>query len=902
MLNTLSIKKRLIFLLLCPLLLLTLLIGDRVSESVSTLEVLNKLKSRIELLTESLELNSLLHTLRVSKLSDNNVSKEQNLEAFTSSIVKLKQLAPLALQDSRNAIELLSDLEGVEEEFDYLSAEDVNDWSSWISDSTSQLLLILERNHLELNDKEIENNLEVLYQLQWLYFWANEENWYINLIVRGVEGDAKVLLPPIVERQQLFIERFIAISANNNQISLLQDTFSDQAFIDSYALRNLIQNGHFQATASDYDISALDKRLALISEVVSNVGMNLSIKIKAKVAEAKMHVVAFSIFITALLVCATYLGWMLIQRILGNLKEIITTLTRIEEKNDYSLKIKIDGNDEFSAFAKMLNNLIEERDTNEKQIIQAKETAEQANVAKSSFLANMSHEIRTPLNGVIGMSNILANTKLTPTQQEHLAIVENSSQTLLILINDILDFSKIESGHLAITNHSCNLREIIYDTVAIVTPSAAAKNLDFIVNIAPELPNELLLDEHRLRQVLMNLLSNAIKFTDSGQVSLTLGSKLIENSRAELYFSVADTGTGIEKDKQQTIFEPFIQEDGSITREFGGTGLGLAISTQLVELMGGEIDVDSAKGQGSNFYFTIVAEFAAEVRYQKIVPVNTNVTVITNEMVFGETICAELSRNNITDITSVAYTQDLLNGLTNNLAEDKDANHVIIYCQNSIKLTLKDIDFLSQRTQKYSFVLVQSHNDDKYDFDTRIDGLVTMPLLGNRLLKAINSALVNKVESQTSIEPSSGEEATLEHNLQIEKDISTADNSLILIVEDNLINQKVAALLLKQCGYDTHIANNGKEAVEKVSSGQHKYKAILMDCMMPVMDGFTATEHIREWEKSCSFTQTPIIALTASVLDADIQRCFDVGMNDYVAKPFKKDVLIDKIERLASAA
>lgn len=903
MLNTLSIKKRLIILLLCPLLLLTLLIGDRVSESVSTLGQLDKLKSRIELLAESLQLNSLLHSLRVSKLSASHVTNEEHLGAFAASISTLKVLAPLALQDDSNAMDLLSDLEGVEEEFAFLSAEDINDWSSWISDSTSQLLLILEKNHLEVDDQEIQNNLEVLYQLQWLYFWANEENWYINLIVRGIEGDAKVLLPPIVERQQLFIERFIAISADNNQISLLQSTFSDQAFTDSYALRNLIQNGHFQTNASAYDISALDKRLALISEVVANVGGHLSVKIKAKVAEAKMHVVAFSIFIISLLVCASYLGWMLIQRILGNLKEIITTLTRIEEKHDYSLKIKIDGNDEFSAFAKMLNKLIEERHINEKQIIQAKESAEQANVAKSSFLANMSHEIRTPLNGVIGMSNILSNTKLTPSQQDHLAIIENSSQTLLILINDILDFSKIESGHLAITNHRCDLREVIYDTVAIITPSAAAKNLDFSVNIAPELPNEFLLDEHRLRQVLMNLLSNAVKFTDSGQVSLTLSSKVIENSRSELYFSVADTGTGIEEDKQQKIFEPFTQEDGSITRQFGGTGLGLAISTQLVELMGGEIGVDSTKGQGSNFYFTIEAEFTAEVRVQKIVPTNTIVTVISNEMVFCDAICAELSRNNITDITTVAYTQDLFSSLTiNDRVEDKDANHLIIYCQNSIKLTLKDIDFLSQRTLKYSFVLVQSHADDKYDFDSRIDGLVTMPLLGNRLLKVINSALEDQLESQTSIAASLSEEATLEQHLQMEKDMSPKDNSLILVVEDNLINQKVATLLLKQCGYDSHVANNGKEAVEMVSSGQHKYKAILMDCMMPVMDGFTATEQIREWEKSSSVAPTPIIALTASVLDADIQRCFDVGMNDYIAKPFKKDVLIDKIERLASAA
>nr|WP_255554991.1 ATP-binding protein [Moritella sp. 24] len=860
-----------------------------------TLNQLNKLKYRIELLTESLHLNSLLHSLRVSKLSNDSVIDKEELSAFTTSINKLKQLAPLALQDGSLAVELLSDLEGVEDELTYLDAVDVNDWSSWISDSTSQLLLILEKNKLDINDETIESNIEVLYQLQWLYFWANEENWYINLIVRDAGVDIKSLLQPIVERQQLFIERFITISADSDQISLLQSTFSDKAFIDSYALRNLIQNDHFKATASDYDISALDKRLALINQVVSNVGANLSIKIKTKVAEAKMHVVAFSIFITALLLCASYLGWMLIQRILGNLKEIITTLTHIENTHDYSLKIKIDGNDEFSAFAKMLNKLIEERYTNERQIIKAKESAEQANVAKSSFLANMSHEIRTPLNGVIGMSNILSSTKLTPTQQDHLAIIENSSQTLLILINDILDFSKIESGHLAISHHNCNLREVIYDTVAIVIPSAAAKNLDLVVNIAADLPNDLLLDEHRLRQVLMNLLSNAVKFTESGQVCITLNCTVLEDNRCELYFSVADTGTGIEEDKQQKIFEPFTQEDGSITREFGGTGLGLAISTQLVELMGGKIDITSEKGKGSDFYFTISADFVIDTRVQQIVATNTKVTVIANEMEFSDEICAELSRNNISDITTVPYMQDLSSLITVNKGDE----HLIMYCQNSINLTLKDIDLLNKLRLNNTFVLVQSHADEQYDFDNRIDGLITMPLLGNRLLKTISAALINKKESQQSVQ----QKTTIgEKHDQADIEARTTVNPLILIVEDNLINQKVATLLLKQCGYDSHIANNGEEAVTQVSSGEHKYKAILMDCMMPVMDGFTATEHIREWEKTSATPQTPIIALTASVLDADIQRCFDVGMNDYVPKPFKKDVLIEKIERLASVA
>jgi CheY-like chemotaxis protein len=434
-------------------------------------------------------------------------------------------------------------------------------------------------------------------------------------------------------------------------------------------------------------------------------------------------------------------------------------------------------------------------------------------------------------------------------------------------------------------------------------PSAAFKHLDLIVNIDADLPDDLLLDEHRLRQVLMNLLSNAVKFTNNGAVCLTLKSKPLSDNRAELYFSVADTGTGIEADKQKKIFEPFTQEDGSITREFGGTGLGLAISTQLVELMGGKIDINSTKGKGSDFFFTIYADVAVDVRPQKFVDSNTQITVITNEVDSSVKIQADLLHSDITNVSSLEYMLDLPNHLVANSVDSK-VEQVIIYCQKTIKLTLKDIDFLNKLNLKHTFVLVQLHTDEKYDFDHRIDGLVTTPLLGNRLLKTIQSALVNKVESLSLKESTPGELQGQSKQLDVASDRAetNVDNNLILIVEDNLINQKVATLLLKQCGYDSHIANNGEEAVTKVTSGEFKYKAILMDCMMPIMDGFTATVHIREWEVSSSITATPIIALTASVLDADIQRCFDVGMDDYVPKPFKKDLLMDKIDRLANVA
>ena len=243
---------------------------------------------------------------------------------------------------------------------------------------------------------------------------------------------------------------------------------------------------------------------------------------------------------------------------------------------------------------------------------QSKERAINASKAKSSFLANMSHEIRTPLNGVIGISEILSDTALTATQRDYVDTIETSSQLLLTLINDILDFSKIESGMLVITPHSTNVRESIYDIASIVSPKAKEKRIDLQVSISPNTPYCVMVDDHRLRQIIMNFVSNAVKFTDSGRVELAVTTTQIESSQATIEFSVQDSGIGIDEQQQKNIFEPFAQEDDSTTRQFGGTGLGLAISTQLVELMGGRIQLDSKKGQGSRFYFTLSLPIAQQ--------------------------------------------------------------------------------------------------------------------------------------------------------------------------------------------------------------------------------------------------------------------------------------------------
>ncbi|MCW8344479.1 ATP-binding protein [Vibrio sp. ZSDZ65] len=498
----------------------------------------------------------------------------------------------------------------------------------------------------------------------------------------------------------------------------------------------------------------------------------------------------------------------------------------------------------------------------ETELITAREHERQANRAKSAFLANMSHEIRTPLNGILGMTEILSDSKLSALQKDYLSTISSSSQTLLMLINDILDLSKIESGHLEICPHTCAIKEVFFDTAALIAPKAQQKGIELAMEIDSTLPNYVKADEQKVRQVLMNLASNAIKFTEAGTITFIASLVKQQANSVTVFLAVKDTGIGIDTNKQAHIFEEFQQEDTSTSQQYGGTGLGLAISSKMITMMGGEIALNSLKGRGSEFSFILSFDTDDQQLTQQ-----TETTVVYVSMKEKPLLIEELNRYGFPSqqITPDSLSSIAISKQTVIIIDDADTYHQYekIIAQHRV-IFLKDN---------------QTH-DHYHDF--AVSAFITYPLLGARLSNTIKSVL----EQEATSEPITSKTTT-----------NISSGSKILIVEDNKVNQQIVTINLNKLGISYLLANDGQEALTIYQQQHQHIGLILMDCMMPVMDGFDATEAIRAYERSHNLAKKHIIALTASVLDDDIQKCFDCGMDDYLPKPFKRDVLIEKLDK-----